>query len=145
MKVGSNSAPQAAKALPAGELHIEFCNDALQSWVWVTGRRWQLVAEGLIPNNIEWPRNSLRTQWKAGGFDYTLRRTRPEGFKGPMRAWLAVDNWTVFIKPDWSCFDAATILSERRLVKETCPYGRAHRTARKDRTFQAFLKTALGK
>ena len=30
---------------------------------------------------------------------YVLRRTRPEGHKGAMRTWLALDHWALFIEP----------------------------------------------
>lgn len=60
------------------------------SWV---GTSAQLIAEGLIPDGFGWPRGAADMHWNANGFDYWLRRTRPEGHKGPMRSWLEIDHW----------------------------------------------------
>ena len=57
----------------------------------------QLLAEGIIPDGFEWPRARADSRWKANGFDCWLHRTRPEGWKGSMKSWSEVDNWTVRI------------------------------------------------
>lgn len=65
----------------------------------------QLVAEGLIPEGFEWPRAAADKRWEANGFDYWLRRTRAEGLKCPMRAWLEMDNWFIRVEVtgrDWT-------------------------------------------
>ena len=62
------------------------------------GTRAQLEAEGLIPKGFQWPRAAADAHWEAEGFDYWLRRTRPDGFKGPMRNWLVLDNWRVQVQ-----------------------------------------------
>lgn len=74
----------------APELRIEIRPD---DWAQYTGTAAQLQAEGLIPDGFEWPRAAAAEYWEAGGFDYRLRRTRPEGHKGPQRSWFEVDNW----------------------------------------------------
>lgn len=58
-----------------------------------TGSAAQLAAEGLIPEGLAWPRGKCSTRWTANGFDYILCRCRPEGRKGPMKSWLALDHW----------------------------------------------------
>ncbi len=75
---------------PAPELRIEIWPD---DWAQYTGTAAQLQAEGLIPDGFEWPKAAADQCWEAHGFDYWLRRTRPDGHKGPMRSWLEVDNW----------------------------------------------------
>jgi hypothetical protein len=74
----------------APELRIEIWPD---DWAQYTGTAAQLQAEGLIPDGFEWPQAAADKRWEANGFDYWLRRTRPDGHKGPMRSWLEVDNW----------------------------------------------------
>lgn len=53
----------------------------------------QLAAEGLIPEGLAWPQGKCSTHWTANGFDYHLNRCRPEGHKGSMKSWLALDHW----------------------------------------------------
>jgi hypothetical protein len=75
----------------------EIIIDVNPEWGWVRyeGTAAQLIAEGLVPQGLEWPRAASYKRWSAGGFDYRLRRTRPEGHRGPMRSWLEIDNWSV--------------------------------------------------
>jgi hypothetical protein len=75
---------------PARELKIDIWPD---DWAQYTGSAAQLQAEGLIPDGFEWPKAAVPKRWAAGGFNYWLQRSRPEGHKGPMRSWLEVDNW----------------------------------------------------
>lgn len=74
------------------ELRIEIYRD---DWARFEGTAAQLQAEGLIPEGFEWPRAAADKQWEANGFDYWLKRRRPEGHKGPMRSWLELDNWSL--------------------------------------------------
>lgn len=74
-------------------------------WAEYEGTRAQLQAEGLIPDGLEWPRAAADKHWEANGFDYWLRRNRPEGHKGPMRTWLEMDNWFIRVQVtgrDWA-------------------------------------------
>ena len=59
----------------------------------------QLQAEGLIPKDIEWPHAAGATHWTINTFEFTLRRARPEGHKGPMKSWLGLDSWLVRVEP----------------------------------------------
>lgn len=80
----------AAHAAP--ELTIEIWRDEFFSY---TATAAELVAEGLIPEGFVWPRAAERRTWQAGGFDYWLQRTRPEGHKGKPSSWWTLDNWTL--------------------------------------------------
>ncbi len=77
------------------ELTIQILQDASATY---TGTAAQLVAEGLIPQEFSWPKATVCRYWEAGGFKFELRRTRPEGHKGPMRSWLELDNWSVEVR-----------------------------------------------
>lgn len=74
------------------ELHISIWRDY---WAQFEGCAAQLIAEGLIPDNFKWPHASDSEYWEVNGFEYWLRRTRPEGHKGPQKSWLGIDNWVV--------------------------------------------------
>lgn len=77
------------------ELRIDIWPDEV---VMFEGTAAQLTAEGLIPNDFEWPRGAAQKCWSANGFDYTLRRTRPARHKGPMASWLVLDNWHLSLR-----------------------------------------------
>jgi len=53
----------------------------------------QLRDEGLIPEGTKWPEGRASRYWDGGKFSYWLRRTRPQGIKGPMSVWLNGDYW----------------------------------------------------
>lgn len=95
------------------ELIIDIRQD---EWAEFEGTAAQLVAEGLIPDGFEWPRAAADRFWKANGFDYWLRRTRPDGHKGPMRSWLGLDNW--FVRVHVTGRDQAWI-TRRKLERKT--------------------------
>ena len=78
----------------------ELIIDVNPEWGWVQyeGTRAQLEDEGLIPDRFEWPRAAGDVRWEANGFDYWLRRTRPDGHKGPMSSWWELDNWSVRVR-----------------------------------------------
>jgi hypothetical protein len=59
------------------------------------GPRAKLEAIGVVPPHIKWPERLDYADWQAGGFDFMLRRCRPDGFKGPMRGWNDFDYWFV--------------------------------------------------
>lgn len=155
------AAPVAATPVPSAEppaereLRISIWRD---EWAQFIGSRAQLEAEGLIPEAFEWPRGQADQRWQANGYDYWLRRERPEGHKGPMRSWLELDNW--FLRVGVIGRDY-TWRTRRRLERKTeelrAEYHRHtlagqlewtanwHRywQAREDRAFQAFKSTVL--
>jgi len=59
------------------------------------GTRAQLEEEGVIPSALDWPAGTAERSWKAGRFQYQLRRVRPRGMKGPMRLWTDGDCWNL--------------------------------------------------
>ena len=98
--VSTRTAAPISSASPASDppavrdLRIAIYRDA---WARYEGTAAQLIAEGLIPDGFEWPQADADVEWVASGFKYWLRRTRPEGHKGPKRSWLGLDNWFVRI------------------------------------------------
>lgn len=95
------------------ELRIEMHID---HWVQFEGTATQLQAEGVIPADFEWPQAAADVHWSANGFDFWLRRTRPEGHKGPMRSWLTLDNWFVRMQVSGRGYDWAV---RRALERKT--------------------------
>jgi hypothetical protein len=59
------------------------------------GPRAGLEAMGLIPANFKWPNRIDYAFWHADGFEFALRRCRPNGMMGPMRHWMNYDYWMV--------------------------------------------------
>lgn len=152
-KQGASSLSGAA---PGRELIIDIQQD---EWVEFEGEAAQLVAEGLIPNGFEWPRAAADKFWEANGFYYWLRRTRPDGHKGPMRSWLELDNWFVRVRVAgrdrvWitrrklerkaeelrvECYYRLTSEGERERSAKWHRYWQAH----EDKAFQAFKAKLL--
>lgn len=89
----ANAAPAAA----AGDLRVSIWLDQFAEY---SGTAAQLQAEGLIPADFDWPHAAADKHWQAGGYCYSLRRTRPEGHKGAMRTWLQLDNWCLRVRVD---------------------------------------------
>ena len=63
------------------------------------GPRAKLEARGLIPADFKWPKRIDYASWHADGFDFALRRCRPDGLNGPMRHWMTCDFWFVHTVP----------------------------------------------
>ncbi len=59
------------------------------------GPRAKLEASGLIPANFKWPKRIDYGHWHADGFNFSLRRCRPDGLMGPMRGWMKYDYWVM--------------------------------------------------
>ena len=59
------------------------------------GPRAALEAQGLIPDDLNWPKRIDYALSHADGFDFFLRRCRPDGLNGPMRHWMKYDFWFV--------------------------------------------------
>jgi len=118
----------------------------------------QLVSEGLIPANFEWPVRTHQKAWQAGGFDYWIQRCRPEGHKGPMKSWLELDHWCIRVTVtgrDWRWRAQGAINRKREelrlMVHRNSAAGIAENTARcarasaalADTRFQAMLERVL--
>ena len=50
------------------------------------GPRARIEATGLLPANFKWPARIDYAGWHADGFQFWLRRCRPDGLMGPMRS-----------------------------------------------------------
>jgi hypothetical protein len=135
---------------PVGELRIRIHRDSI---AWFEGTAASLIAEGLVPDGLEWPRGACTARfWEANGLRYQLRRQRPDGHKGPMKSWLELDNWCVLstaLDREWSARTKLERKAEelraeyrRRLTAagaaEWEAEGRRYWAAFDDRKFQAF-------
>ena len=120
-------------------------------WWAYEGTRAQLEAEGVIPPGTQWPQGKRRAHWHAGGLRFWLSRTRPEGLKGPMSAWVSGDWWLLRCEaPDegnptnWRIRNLEKALAHE--IRESSPAAHEARkvqwsrywAARKDDAFQAF-------
>lgn len=138
--------------LIASDVHIEIWERARSYWY---GAAEQLKSEGLIPDGFSWPKGRNSKHWDDQVFHYSLVRSRPLGFKGPMKAW-AVDG-------DWWCMDIGLLKDmgtglgkaviyekrrelERAVWQQTCSYNEMfmrYWKAHEDKTFQRFLERAI--
>lgn len=87
--------PAAVPGLCANELIISIWRD---DWVAYEGTRAQLEDERLIPADFEWPRADAWVSWEVGSLRFSLFRFRPDGHKGPMRSWWAMDSWRINVQ-----------------------------------------------
>ncbi|WP_281982999.1 hypothetical protein [Azonexus hydrophilus] len=141
---------QNTPASPApGELTICITPRLYDEW---TGSRAQLEAEGFSPPHNDWPAAYGRLNWQASGFHYELRRHRPEGAKGPRKAFAEVDHWCLRRqRADGPGFMAAALWQKRQEIaamqRQFTPAWRAlmvrYCNSQNDPAFQAF-KTACG-
>ena len=53
----------------------------------------KLKSRGLVPSDFKWPARIEYAEWRVDGFDFLLRRCRPDGLMGPMRGWMDCDYW----------------------------------------------------
>ena len=121
------------------------------------GTRAMLEAEGILPENINWPEGFDGNRWDDGRFKYWLRRVRPEGIKGPKKAFLGVDWWML----RWELLNglsfAERALAQKRkeledmlhrqspaVMLESCAAEKRYWAARKDDKFQAFKALVPG-
>lgn len=66
----------------------------------------QLVAEGLIPADFQWPLRNRRVFFEDDRFTYWVERNRVPGTKGPISGWIDGDYWLLDVSPkgqrhDW--------------------------------------------
>lgn len=114
---GTASCAVGASESVARELSIQIYP---RGYDWWRGTRAQLIAEGVVPQDIEWPKGLSDNFFTAGRFRYWLRRERPEGHKGPRSSYMEVDNWAcrrVSVDTPRDGF-AAAILHEKRAALE---------------------------
>lgn len=121
------------------------------------GSRALLEAEGLIPEGTDWPQAYRDLSWQAGDFKYWLRRERPDGAKGPRRAFADVDWFSLRRAPLYGpSYDEREIAIKAKelndMVYRLSARGKAERSAQfnrywatmKDAAFQAFKATIPG-
>jgi len=120
------------------------------------GSRAQLEAEGVIPAGTEWPEGQQSVSWEQGLLSFSLKRTRPEGMKGPMKLWIAGDYWNLRWERKVMPGRAARAIAEKsmelaKVIYDESPEGRRAYSARfelywaayKDKAFQAFKNTII--
>ncbi|MGF6974919.1 hypothetical protein QFZ94_003369 [Paraburkholderia sp. JPY465] len=149
--VGAPQAPEAsARPLDIGELTIIMQAGSLPHCNYI-GTRMQLEAEGILPADTRWPDGfAYGNKWEANGLCFSLCRQRPEGAKGPRRAFLDCDNWCLRIEPadGWShdyvleakAKEMKALLYRRtpEWSKEQSERCKRYYAAEKDEKFQAF-------
>lgn len=59
------------------------------------GTRAQIEAEGIIPEGLAWPDGYDDLRWQSGKFNFWLCRRRPNGAKGPRKAFIDCDWWHI--------------------------------------------------
>lgn len=105
------------------------------------GSRAMLEAEGIIPDGTKWPEGYDDKRWQAGKFNYWLRRQRPEGAKGPRRAFADCDWWCL----RWELTNAPSYGQRAILLKERALKNEIYRQSPKGRDELNKLVKALGK
>lgn len=128
------------------------------TWAEFHGTRAQIEAEGIGLSGPAWPATGFsRVEWREGGVRYLLRRAKPNGAKGPRKAFADVDWWVVrsdlanFVAYD-DRIRAIKVAEIKKLTYELSPEGLEARNRRSsalvnamlDKQFQAFLACALG-
>ena len=122
------------------------------------GTRAQLEAEGVVPTGTEWPATGAReVEWTAGPLDFSLRRARPPGLKGPMRLWVNGDWWCLRSKLIKAPSALEQQLTDAKQAIERAAYEqsaagrraweahwRRYWTAKQDERFQSFKELIPG-
>ena len=153
----SATAPAGCTTPPERPMCVTIRPYNMDFWEYV-GSRAQLEAEGVIPPCTKWPDGVQNLRWETGRFQYWLRRTRPEGLKGPMKLWTSGDWWCLRCDlidgPDHATL---RILDKKRELAEALyrqsPAGQREWNAqlsrlwksREDEAFQAFKSTFIPK
>lgn len=149
----SASAPISAFAELSNEITISIFDYGTDC----RGTRAQLVADGLVPDSVQWPAAGYNdVTWDDGAVIYRLRRVRPDGAKGPRSAFAQVDYWslrTVLCRSQWAAREIAVKRAELdATVRSVSPEGRAEMerrldaaiAAHHDEGFQAFKAMVPG-
>lgn len=161
----TQAVPAASVTQVTTSLSQELANEIVVStgnggynWSEYQGTSALLKAEGVIPDDIEWPSGDRSVRWSRDGMDFSLSRHRPAGMKGPKKAWVNGDWWRLM----WNPTNAPDILTQninrkaaelQQLIFQRSPAGRLQ--ANKDwqaicqtfgdRGFQAFKAALLPK
>jgi hypothetical protein len=145
-------APEGANSpsIVADELIIGICPRGYDKW---EGTRAQLVDEGLISAEFEWPEGLGDRLWNDGPFVCWLRRY-PKAHMGPKSSWAEIDYW--YLQRTWKAngrdnFSNARIFEKQAaLAREIWNRTRAGQQqfnraieARVDRRFQLFMTACI--
>ena len=137
------------------ELKVSIYTRSFGFWEY-EGTRAQLEAEDVIPPGTQWPLGKQPIFWCQDGLRFWLRRTRPEGTKGPMSVWTSGDWWLLRCDTpdgircaDWRIKQKARALEQA--IYDQSPQGKRewnerfsrYWTAQKDAPFQALLTRLL--
>lgn len=96
--MADNTVPGTDGATQSDEMRIIIYQCDVWEHAEFIGTSKHLIEEGLIPNNLEWPKGRDRRRWEAGKNAFYLQREKPNGHKGPPRTWIEVDNWLLRIE-----------------------------------------------
>lgn len=122
----------------------------------IYGTQTQLEAEGLIPEDLQWPAGYGDLMWTSGTFQFWLRRRRPKGAKGPRNLHRDADCWCLrWSLKDRAAHDRGIAIKVALLQKQLfdlSPQGQRHRAglsnahlkATCDARFQAFKASIPG-
>lgn len=143
--------PNTIQCDPTGELiiAIDYYGSGRTEFI---GTRAMLEAEGIIPANTRWPEAYGRECWNIGPLHFELGRQRPEGVKGPRKAFATCDWWClrqerpdglshwqrVFRVKKKELDDLAYACSREGQIKQAAEFERRCAASR-DVGFQAFL------
>lgn len=100
------------------------------------GTRRQLEAEGFIPDGTKWPDGYTDIRWEFGQFEFWMRRARPEGAKGPRRAFFDVDNWYVRVDPKNKSYSDIAIRNKTRELARLLHYNSPQGIAESNRQWE---------
>lgn len=116
------------------------------------GTRAMLEAEGIIPANTRWPEAYGRECWNVGTLHYELGRQRPEGAKGPRKAFATCDWWCLSQeRPDGLSYQQRVLRDKKKELEalayqcsregqiKRAAYFERRWAAGRDTGFQAFL------
>lgn len=149
--MANSLASSGASALLASDLIIEITPRWISRF---RGTSAQLVAEGLIPKDFEWPYRTQTKKWKVGDYEYSVQRCRIPGVKGPMSIWVDGDFWVLDYEPikkscnyrDHLIYTKTTELAEiihRQTPEWSRQFHRAYE-AKKDDKYMAFRNLLTG-
>ncbi len=76
------------------------------------GTRAAIEAEGVVPADIQWPKEYDLVRWESGPLRFLLQRHRPEGVKGSRRQLATVDWW--HLRWEYQSYEQSNLLSLKR-------------------------------
>lgn len=130
------------------DITMHFGHSDWDSW---RGTSEQLIAEGLVPKDFEWPERTQRKSFEHGEWRCCVERRRPPG--SGRGSWITANYWCIdrFPKARVSHFTRNILMKKRELeeaIFQASPAGKRmfdrYMTAREDKSFQAFKAKLYG-